>query len=318
MASSARRRARKVVTTARSWRTRRRPTSWTARGFLLLAALTLIWLLPQARAGGTTYVTVVLLAVTAIEMVRPGAARAARTTRVAVCAVAFATVAVTVWTGANSPSVSWFGPTVSHGPRHSGDVALTFDDGPNAGTTLALASILEEHGVRGTFFSVGKAVDARPDITSDLVARGHLVGNHSYRHDSVRWLDPRYPELGRAEHAIAAGADVCPAFFRPPHGQHTPLMARTVRRADMTMVTWDVSATDWSVTDPARIAQAVLKRVRPGSIVDLHDGLDGRVDVDRTVLLRAVPLILDGLAARGLHPVRLDVLLGRPGYLAHC
>jgi hypothetical protein len=86
----------------------------------------------------------------------------------------------------------------------------------------------------------------------------------------------------------------------------------------MTMVTWDVSAGDWSTHDPAKIAQAVLSRVRSGSIIDLHDGLDGRVNVDRTVLLRAMPLILDGLAARGLHPVRLDVLLGRPGYLAHC
>jgi peptidoglycan/xylan/chitin deacetylase (PgdA/CDA1 family) len=232
--------------------------------------------------------------------------------------LAVATLAVTLWTGANSPAIGWFGTTVSHGPRDSGEVALTFDDGPNANTTLALASILEDHGARGTFFSVGKAVDARPDITKDLVARGHLVGNHSYLHDSIRWLDPRYPELGRAERTIAARADVCPAFFRPPHGQHTPFMARTVRRADMTMVTWDVSASDWSVDDPAKIAEEVLRRVRPGSIVDLHDGLDGRVDVDRTVLLRAVPLILDGLAARGLDAVRLDVLLRRPGYLAHC
>jgi peptidoglycan/xylan/chitin deacetylase (PgdA/CDA1 family) len=228
------------------------------------------------------------------------------------------TLAVTLWTGANSPGARWFGATISHGPRAGGDVALTFDDGPNATTTLALAAILEDHGTRGTFFSVGKAVDARPDITDALVARGHLVGNHSYRHDSIRWLDPAYPELARAERAISARAGVCPAFFRPPHGQHTPFMARTVRRAAMTMVTWDVSATDWSTHDPEKIARTVLGRVRPGSIIDLHDGLDGRVDVDRTVLLRAVPLILDGLAARGLHVVRLDVLLGRPGYLAHC
>jgi peptidoglycan-N-acetylglucosamine deacetylase len=282
------------------------------------AAGALVWLLPQAHAGGTTYVTVALLVVAAVEIVRPGAGRAAWSARVAAAGLAFVTVAVTVWTGANSPTASWFGTTVSHGPRGSGEVALTFDDGPNVGTTLGLASILEEHGVRGTFFSVGKAVDARPDITSDLVARGHLVGNHSYLHDSIRWLDPRYPELGRAERTIATRADVCPAFFRPPHGQHTPFMARTVRRADMTMVTWDVSVGDWSATDPVQIARAVLGEARSGSIIDLHDGLDGRVDIDRTVLLRALPLILDGLAARGLHPVRLDVLLGRPGYLAHC
>jgi peptidoglycan/xylan/chitin deacetylase (PgdA/CDA1 family) len=307
-----------LVNAARSLWTRRRPASWPTRAAVVVAAGVLIWLLPQTRAGGTTYVTVVLLVAALVEIVRPRAARAAPSARWSATGLAFATVAVTLWTGANSPAAGWFGQTVSHGPRNSGDVALTFDDGPNVSTTLALASILEEHGVRGTFFSVGKAVDARPDITSDLVARGHLVGNHSYLHDSIRWLDPRYPELGRAERTIATRADVCPAFFRPPHGQHTPFMARTVRRADMTMVTWDVSATDWSVNDPTKIADTVLSRVRSGSIVDLHDGLDGRVDVDRTVLLRAVPLILDGLAARGLKVVRLDVLLGRPGYLAHC
>jgi peptidoglycan/xylan/chitin deacetylase (PgdA/CDA1 family) len=278
----------------------------------------LVWLLPQTRAGGTTYIAVALLIVAVAELARPAAAHAAHSVRLAAIGLALAVFWVTIWTGANSPTRSWFGATVSHGSRSSGDVALTFDDGPNATTTLALASILEDHGARGTFFSVGKAVDARPDITSDLVARGHLVGNHSYLHDSIRWLDPRYPELARAERTIATRVDVCPAFFRPPHGQHTPFMARTVRRAEMTMVTWDVSAGDWSTHDAAKIAQAVLGRVRPGSIIDLHDGLDGRVDVDRTVLLRAMPLILDGLAARGLHPVRLDVLLGRPGYLAHC
>jgi peptidoglycan/xylan/chitin deacetylase (PgdA/CDA1 family) len=72
------------------------------------------------------------------------------------------------------------------------------------------------------------------------------------------------------------------------------------------------------VRDPAVIAATVLARARSGSIIDLHDGLDGHVDADRTVLLQAVPLILDGLAARGLQPVRLDVLLDRPGYLDHC
>jgi len=318
MPSPASRRVRSVVNAVRSWWTRRRPSSWPMRSVVVVAAVALIWLLPQTRAGGTTYVTLALLAVAVVAVVRPASARAARSVRSVTIGLAVATLAVVVWTGANSPTASWFGTTVSHGPRDSGEVALTFDDGPNVGTTLALASILEDRGVRGTFFSVGKAVAARPDITDELVARGHLVGNHSYLHDSIRWLDPRYPELGRAERAIDTRADVCPAFFRPPHGQHTPFMARTVRRADMTMVTWDVSAGDWAVTDPVTIAQTVLARVRPGSIIDLHDGLDGRVDIDRTVLLRAVPLILDGLTARGLHPVRLDVLLGRPGYLAHC
>jgi peptidoglycan/xylan/chitin deacetylase (PgdA/CDA1 family) len=83
-------------------------------------------------------------------------------------------------------------------------------------------------------------------------------------------------------------------------------------------VTWDVSVGDWAAKDPSVIVRRVLAQVQPGSIIDLHDGLDGRVDVDRTVLVKAMPGILEGLRARGLQPVRLDRLLDVPGYLDHC
>jgi peptidoglycan/xylan/chitin deacetylase (PgdA/CDA1 family) len=62
----------------------------------------------------------------------------------------------------------------------------------------------------------------------------------------------------------------------------------------------------------------VLAQVRPGSIIDLHDGLDGDVTTDRTVLVRALPLILAGLQRKGLEPVRLDELLGGRAYLPSC
>jgi peptidoglycan/xylan/chitin deacetylase (PgdA/CDA1 family) len=61
-----------------------------------------------------------------------------------------------------------------------------------------------------------------------------------------------------------------------------------------------------------------VARARPGSIIDLHDGLDGDVTTDRTILVRALPLILAGLEHKGLHPVRLDQLLGGPAYLSSC
>jgi peptidoglycan/xylan/chitin deacetylase (PgdA/CDA1 family) len=225
---------------------------------------------------------------------------------------------VGTWVGANSASATWFGALTSHGPRDRPLVALTFDDGPNATATLAIKNILDTYGVKATFFTVGKALDARPDISRALLADGHLLGNHSYHHDSLRWLDPSYPELARTQQAFRRDLGICPALFRPPHGQHTPFMAWVVHQHGMRMATWDVSVGDWAANDPRVIVQRVLDRVRPGSIIDLHDGLDGRVGVDRTVLVKAMPAILDGLQARRLQPVTLDRLLGVPGYLAHC
>ena len=223
-----------------------------------------------------------------------------------------------LWVAANDPTVQWFGRVITHGDRADARVALTFDDGPNDPFSLQLSSILDRHGAKGTFFEVGKAVDARPDIVRALYADGHLLGNHSYHHDYWRWLDPRYPELDRTQDAFERQLGVCPAFFRPPHGQRTPFMLAHASDKDMVTVTWDVSAQDWTADDGAEVAREVLDRVRPGSIILLHDGLDGTVTADRSVLIQALPIILDGLRAMGLEAVRLDELLGRRGYLEQC
>ena len=177
-----------------------------------------------------------------------------------------------------------------------------------------MAAILDRYHSKGTFFVVGKAVDARPDLVKALYRDGQLVGNHSYHHDQWRWLDPSYPELQRTQDAIRRQLGVCPAFFRPPHGQRTPFMRSVAGDHGVRLVMWDVSASDWTTTDARLVARRVLSAVRPGSIIDLHDGLDGDPSVDRSVVVRALPLILDGLRARGLRPVRLDKLIGGPAY----
>jgi peptidoglycan/xylan/chitin deacetylase (PgdA/CDA1 family) len=212
----------------------------------------------------------------------------------------------------------WFGNVITHGDRDVAKVALTFDDGPDAAWSMEVADILDAHGAKGTFFEVGKAVRARPDIAKALRDDGQLLANHSFRHDYWGWLNPSYPELDETQDVLREDVGVCPAFFRPPHGQRTPFMLARVRDRGMHAVTWDVSARDWTETDGAVVARNILANVKPGSIILLHDGLDGNVTADRSVLRTALPLILDGLKAKGLTPVRLDELLGVDGYLPSC
>jgi peptidoglycan-N-acetylglucosamine deacetylase len=224
-----------------------------------------------------------------------------------------------LWQGANTHTGDWFGHQISHGPRDTNQVALTFDDGPNSTATVAILDLLDARGAKGTFFVVGRAVAARPDLARTIVERGHLVANHSWRHDSKAWLDPRYPELARTQRGIRAELGVCPAFYRAPHGQHTPLLARVVHHHGLTMIGWDVSVGDWKAAiNAGHLADRIVAKARPGSIIDLHDGLDGRVDADRRILLEALPRILDGLSSKGLETVRLDDLIARPGYLGRC
>jgi peptidoglycan/xylan/chitin deacetylase (PgdA/CDA1 family) len=219
--------------------------------------------------------------------------------------------------GAETPDANWFGGGTVHGPANTNEVALTFDDGPNLGATEKVMRILDAHGVKGTFFEVGKAIDAAPQITRALYTDGQLLGNHSYHHDEWRWLDPAYPELERTQRAFQRAIGTCPVLYRPPHGDRTPFLARVVRDHHMHMVLWSASAGDWATDDAALVARRILDGARPGAILLLHDGLDGNVSADRSVLVRALPMILAGLRAKGLEPVRLDRMLGTPAY-QHC
>jgi peptidoglycan/xylan/chitin deacetylase (PgdA/CDA1 family) len=221
---------------------------------------------------------------------------------------------LTGYFGASTVGATWFGGGVVHGPRASNEVAITFDDGPDVTATPAIMKILDAAHVKGSFFVVGKTLDTSPQVVRDLVADGQLVGNHSYHHDEWRWLDPRYPELERTQQAFAREIGTCPVWFRPPHGQRTPLMARVVKDHGMRMAMWDVSVSDRGKNDAASIADKVLESVRGGSIIDLHAGLDGTSAAHRAAVVASLPLILDGLRARNLRPVRLDILVGGPAY----
>lgn len=222
------------------------------------------------------------------------------------------------WHLVTDPQSQLLGASITHGPRGEGFVALTFDDGPNYQTTLAVRDILDASSVKGTFFVVAGAVAQAPEITRALVADGHLIANHGESHNTLGWLSPFYGQASVAEHTLFREIGVCPRFFRPPHGYHTPLMTRAVRSAKMELVEWDVSAHDWDTTNADLVATRVLANVRAGSIVLLHDGLDGDLATDRSVVVRALPKILAGLRDLDLQPVRLDQLLHKEGYLESC
>jgi peptidoglycan/xylan/chitin deacetylase (PgdA/CDA1 family) len=174
--------------------------------------------------------------------------------------------------------------------------------------------ILDRAHVKGTFFEVGKAIDAEPQITQALYEHGQLLGNHSYHHDQWRWLDPRYPELERTDKAFQRAIGVCPAFYRPPHGDRTPFIAHVVSDHHMRIIMWDDSSGDWALTNPRTIARRTIRGAKPGSIIVLHDGLDGNPTANRESLVRAMPLILAGLRAKHLKVVGLDQLIGGPAF----
>ena len=194
-------------------------------------------------------------------------------------------------------------------------IALTFDDGPHPEETPAVLELLERHGARGTVFMVGASARRHPEVVERVLAGGHAVGNHSLDHRSLRTLDRR----GRRAQ-VTGGADAlgprAAALFRPPLGELSLAARRDVARCGHQVVVWDVVAEDWR-DDPAEVLlRRVLRRLRRGSIVLLHDTLFVATEEryrDRAPLHGA----LEALLARLAGPYRFVTVpellrIGRP------
>lgn len=184
-------------------------------------------------------------------------------------------------------------------------VALTFDDGP-AAHTRAVLETLRRLGVRATFFFVGERALRNPKLVRRARAYGMAVENHSYSHPYT----PPFGERTRAEidAEIARGADAIaslvdpPTLFRPPGGTYSPLVLEVARERGQHVVLWSVDPEDWRADATAtQIARRVLRAVRPGSIVLLHDGPGGRAQT-----VKALPAIVRGIRARGLELTLID------------
>ncbi|RCG31546.1 polysaccharide deacetylase family protein [Sphaerisporangium album] len=171
-------------------------------------------------------------------------------------------------------------------------VALTFDDGPSAGTDRLMA-LLAEYRARATFFTVGQSAEARPDLLRRMSAAGHLVAGHSWSHRDLDSLDVRQisDELGRTQIAIGAATGRAPGLMRAPYGHVTAKVINAARALGLSIAGWNVDAADARDGDPAAVARRTVEGVRPGAIVLMHDC--GRAT------LRALPRILSTLAARG-------------------
>ncbi|TMA26911.1 MAG: polysaccharide deacetylase family protein [Deltaproteobacteria bacterium] len=200
-------------------------------------------------------------------------------------------------------------------PTASGQrVALSFDDGPDPAVTPYVLDALARHGARATFFSVGRLVEAWPELARRVAAEGHELGNHSWRHS--RWEPFSTPraqiaEMERGARAIAAivGNGVAP-LYRAPFGVKSPPFVVAAHTKRLTMVAWSVHGRDTGGADAEQIAARVLRRVRPGDIVLLHDGHD-RPGEHRTACADAVRRILAGLRDRKLECVTVSELIGQ-------
>lgn len=184
--------------------------------------------------------------------------------------------------------------------RDEKKVAITFDDGPDAKTTALLLDGLKARKVHATFFVIGEKAEQNPELIRRMSEEGHLIGNHTYSHVQLNALSSNQAcsQVKAANDVIEGITGQEVIYLRPPYGEWSH---KKDCPQNMIAVYWDVDPLDWKRTDTEQIAADILRQVKPGDIILLHDIYKASV--------QAAFLVIDELQRQGYEFVTVDELM---------
>jgi peptidoglycan/xylan/chitin deacetylase (PgdA/CDA1 family) len=167
-------------------------------------------------------------------------------------------------------------PKLLRGDPKRREVALTFDDGPHPTFTPRLLALLKQLNVHVTFFLVGMKVDQAPYLVQQMVQEGHEVANHTYHHANLTKIPSELAdnEIRLGNDAIRRACGLQPVYYRPPGGQYNDAVVRSAQKLNMVTVLWTDDPADYASPGADVIESRLLKHIRPGAVILLHDGIE--------------------------------------------
>jgi peptidoglycan/xylan/chitin deacetylase (PgdA/CDA1 family) len=210
------------------------------------------------------------------------------------------------------PQVTVLTRSYWRGKRGSSRVGLSFDDGPGDRTTERILETLKRYDARATFFALGKNIRGNEELLLRMVRERHEIGNHGFTHAKMHLMS-----LGGIEREIRQTEDLIKeitaartVLLRPPHGFVSPLVGLAARRRGYKIVAWTLGVWDTDRGATARdIRERTLGHIKDGDILLLHDGPGGDRSRVQNATAEALPGIIEGLRARGLHPVPVGEIM---------
>lgn len=199
-------------------------------------------------------------------------------------------------------------PAFCSGKTEEKIIALTFDDGPNA-NTLKILEVLEKHNTKASFFCIGKNIAGNEAILKRTFDSGHLIGNHSFSHDFLYDLKTAAAfetDMQQVDAVIESVIGKKPLYFRPPYGVTTPGIAKAVKKFKYHVIGWNIRSLDTKGERAETVVQRIEKKLKPGSIVLLHDTVTGtEIVIDK---------LLGLLKEKNYKVVPLNELIQKPAY----
>lgn len=186
-------------------------------------------------------------------------------------------------------------------------ISLTFDDGPHPRYTRQILDILDEYKIKATFFVIGVNADNYPNTLSDIIERGHEIGNHTYSHPHVSNITSENlkDEIEKCESSIYCLTDCKTKLFRPPEGMLDDSISKVISSLDYKTILWDIDTRDWAHTPPNDIAKNIIDNISSGDIILMHDYI-----AYNSPTPEALRLFIPNLLERGFSFVVVSELIG--------
>jgi peptidoglycan-N-acetylglucosamine deacetylase len=209
------------------------------------------------------------------------------------------------------PQGKWFGRAFAGGIRGSKQIAPTYDDGPNDPHTLKLLDVLAKHSVRASFFMIGRYVQQRPDIARAVAQAGHVIGNHTFTHPLLIFESAARTrtQLLQCRSALQDAVGEHSNLFRPPFGGRRPATLRVARALGLETVMWNVTGYDWNAPPAAVIEKKIVRQMRGGDVILLHDGGHRVMGADRAQTVIATDNLIRRYKDQGYEFVTLEEML---------
>ena len=188
-------------------------------------------------------------------------------------------------------------------------IALSFDDGPAGDRTDRVLDLLRENQVQAAFFCIGKNLSGQETQLSRMMAEGHIIGNHSFSHH--RFFDlfssaKMFDDLKEMSQTCKVITGQTPRFFRPPYGVTNPNLKKAIQRSGLISIGWSIRSYDTVIHNEDRLMKKILRSLKPGAILLLHDTQESTV--------RVLPRLLKGIKEKGYRLERLDKLINLNPY----
>ncbi|MBP2651017.1 MAG: pdaA 2 [Firmicutes bacterium] len=186
-------------------------------------------------------------------------------------------------------------------------VALTFDHSWGNTFTPSILETLKNNNIKVTFFIMGPWAEKYPEVAKQMVADGHEIASHGYRHENYGDMAEEWvrTDIQKAHAQIKTVTGVDPVFIRPPNGHYSQRSLKVTEELGYRTIIWNIDSLDWKNPGRDVIVERVMKRLKPGAIILLHAS-DTPVQT-----AEALPILLEQIKAQGYEITTVSDLLTR-------